>query len=315
MKKKKIRNCFLFGAAATASLHIANCVIQYATTKLELLKTDHGRFYEWKYGKIYYTKSGKGSPVILIHDLDPASSSLEWERIAKTLSKNHTVYALDLLGCGRSSKPNLTYTNYLYVQMLTDFIRNVVREKSSIVSTGRSCSFTVMACNMEPDYYDRLMLINPESLTDLNKTPDKWRNVLKALIDMPILGTFIYNMRYSNYRIYKMFAEKLLYQNYMISTKILDSYYESAHLGHSNGKYLFSSIQANYTGINISHALRKIDNRICIIVSKKNDSMKSVAENYQHCNPEIQTIYMDYSKYLPQMETPEKLLTEIENFL
>ena len=52
-----------------------------------------------------------GTPVLLIHDLSPLSSSYEWCRYAKKLEKQHTVYTIDLLGCGRSEKPYLTYTN------------------------------------------------------------------------------------------------------------------------------------------------------------------------------------------------------------
>lgn len=92
-----------------------------------------GKYYHWKYGNIYYTKSGKGKPVLLIHDLDPTASSYEWKAVTKKLAENHTVYAIDLLGCGRSEKPNMTYTNYLYVQLMNEFISNVINEKQMLL--------------------------------------------------------------------------------------------------------------------------------------------------------------------------------------
>ena len=67
----------------------------------------------------------------------------------KKLEKTNTVYTIDLLGCGRSDKPNITYTNYLYVQLIDNFIKDVIKEKTDVVATGSSVSFTVMACNME----------------------------------------------------------------------------------------------------------------------------------------------------------------------
>ena len=91
------------------------------------------KYYHWKYGNIYYTKSGKGKPVLLIHDLDPTASSYEWKAVTKKLAENHTVYAIDLLGCGRSEKPNMTYTNYLYVQLMNEFISNVINEKTDVI--------------------------------------------------------------------------------------------------------------------------------------------------------------------------------------
>ena len=50
-------------------------------------------------------KKGKGSPILLIHDMLPGGSGYEWTRIEDELALEHTVYNLDLPGCGRSEKP------------------------------------------------------------------------------------------------------------------------------------------------------------------------------------------------------------------
>lgn len=313
--KKKVRNFLILTTLTTVAIYGINKFISITSVMKNLLKTDHGRFFNWKYGKIYYTKSGKGSPILLIHDLNPASSSAEWEKISKFLSKNHTVYILDLLGCGRSEKPNLTYTNFLYVQLVTDFIKDVIQEKTSLVSMGRSGSFSIMSCNMEPEYFDKIILINPEKLNDLAKTPDKVTNVLKFLIEMPIIGTFIYNIIYSNTFVKKLFTEKYYINAHLADTETTDTYYESAHLDNSKGKYLLSSICANYTNINIAHALKKISNSIYIICSKENADSESIITSYSEYNSSIKSAYVEHSKYLPQMEAPEQLLQHIESFL
>lgn len=74
-------------------------------------------------------KKGSGSPVLLIHDMLPGACGYEWNRIEEELAMEHTVYTIDLLGCGRSEKPGMTYTNFVYVQVICDFIRNVIGEK------------------------------------------------------------------------------------------------------------------------------------------------------------------------------------------
>lgn len=313
--KKHIRNFLLLTTLTTISIYAINKAISISSTVKHLLKTDHGKFFDWKYGRIFYTKSGKGSPVLLIHDLNPAASSEEWERIYKTLSKNHTVYTIDLLGCGRSEKPNLTYTNYMYVQLITDFIKNVIQEKTSLISTGASCSFSIMACNMDSSYFDKLILINPEDLNTLAQTPSKQKNALKFLIDLPIIGTLIYNINFSGNGIKKLFYQDY-YCDYMFPpTRTTESYYESAHLDNSRGKYLLSSINASYTNINIVHALNKINNSMYFIGSKENENSKNIMDSYCNYNPSIETAVVDGSKYLPQLEAPEKLLPYLELFL
>ena len=74
------------------------------------------------------------------------SSSAEWKFLKKQLSKNHTVYCMDLLGCGCSDRPKITYTNFLYVQLISDFIKAVIKQPTDVLTSGLSGSFAVMAC-------------------------------------------------------------------------------------------------------------------------------------------------------------------------
>ena len=92
-----------------------------------MLDTDVRNYYHWRFGDIYYTKKGKGSPILLIHDMLPGGSGYEWTRIEDELALEHTVYNLDLPGCGRSEKPGMTYTNFVYVQAICDFIKECNR--------------------------------------------------------------------------------------------------------------------------------------------------------------------------------------------
>lgn len=123
-----------------------------------------------------------GKPLLLIHDLHFASSGYEWESIREQLSRSYTVYTLDLLGCGRSEKPNLTYTNYLFVQLICDFIKSEIGHRTNILSTGDSAALSIMACSNSPELFDQIMLINPSSLTDCCQLPGKNAKLYKLLL-------------------------------------------------------------------------------------------------------------------------------------
>ena len=313
--KKQARNFLLLTTLTAISIYGINKTISVTSNMKNLLKTDHGKFFNWRYGNIFYTKQGKGTPLLLIHDLNPSSSSYEWEKIRKHLSKKYTVYALDLLGCGRSDKPNMTYSNFLYVQLITDFIKTIIGSKTDIVATGESSSFTLMAFNMNPDHFNKIIIINPTDLSDLCKTPNKRKNALKFFIDLPIIGTLVYNLVYSERNIHNMFYNEYFYKDYMVSTKTMDYYYEASHLGNSQGKYLLSSIKANYTNINVIHALKKINNSIYLIASNEKEDTKEIINQYASCNPSLESSYIPGSKYLPQMEVPNKLLDTLNIYL
>ena len=192
--KRNVKLGITLSAFTMTSIYCINKFISLTSASKNLLTSEAGRFYEWRYGNVFYTKSGNGSPLLLIHDLSPESSSYEWSKLVKKLEKKHTVYTLDLLGCGRSDKPNFTYTNYMYVQLITDFIKNIITEPSDIVVTGDSASFVIMACNMNYQYFNKIILINPTDLHELNQSPDKKKNAITFLNIFPLILPLVYQI-------------------------------------------------------------------------------------------------------------------------
>lgn len=90
-------------------------------------------------------KKGNGIPLLFIHDLTVGSSNYEYHRLINNLTEKHEVYSIDLLGYGLSDKPPITYTNNLYEQLISDFIKNVIKRKTSIVVSGESVPFVLLS--------------------------------------------------------------------------------------------------------------------------------------------------------------------------
>lgn len=312
--KKNIKHFFLLTTLASACIYGINKFIDTTSSIKKLLTTNSGHFFEWRYGNIFYTKHGEGSPLLLIHDLHPASSSIEWNYLIKKLEKNHTVYAIDLLGCGRSDKPNLTYTNYMYVQLITDFVKKIIENKTDVIATGDSGSFTLMASNMDEEIFNNIFLISPSSLDSLQATPHKQNNLVKKVLEFPIIGTFFYNLEMTEDKITDLFEQKYYHKKSLISGKLKDYYYESAHLQKSNGRFLFGSIIGNYTNINIIPALKKIENPIFLIGNRDSEESIHTIESYVKYDENIETAYISNCKKLPQLEDPDKLYEIIRMF-
>ena len=252
---------------------------------------------------------------MLIHDLNPVSSSYEWCKVIRKLEKKHTVYTLDLLGCGRSAKPYLTYTNYLYVQLVTDFIQNVIGEKTDIIASNESISFVTLACNMNKDLANSIIAINPTSLKELHITTDKYASVKKTLLELPVIGTFLYNIKVSNTNITKYFREEYYARPQLVSSKLIDAYYEAAHMNFSHGKYLMASMEANYTKNSIEHALKKLETPIYVIESRNMKDAIAIADSYKKTNSRNEIVYLSNCKKYPQLEIADKVVEAIDMFL
>ena len=240
--KKKLTTGAVLASLTAGTIYTINKVISFTSTLDNLLCKDDGQYFDWRFGKIFYRKQGQGKPILLIHDLTVNSSSHEWNKLVKSLKKRNTVYTIDLLGCGHSEKPNLTYTNFLYVQLLTDFIKTVIGEKTDVVATGTSSSFVLMACANDDSIIDRIMMINPTSLSTLATIPTKRTKFLRCLLLTPLIGTFLYNILMSKRLSDQNFFEENFQDPEAVDSELKDSYYEASHLDYSHGRYLLGSI-------------------------------------------------------------------------
>ena len=142
MNKKITTALSLIGITVTSfiSLSIINKAIEKLATSKELLDSKNKEIYHWRFGDISYSVTGEGKPVLLVHNLKEDSSSVEWSEIIPKLSRTNTVYAMDLLGCGRSDRPDITYTSYMYTQLIKAINRNIIKKKTSVITTGKTAS-------------------------------------------------------------------------------------------------------------------------------------------------------------------------------
>lgn len=269
----------------------------------------------WRFGNVKYRKNGNGQPILLIHDLIPGASSYEFREIETALAQDHTVYVLDLLGYGLSDKPNMTYSSYLFVQLITDFVRNVIGKKTAIISSGNTSVAAVMSVHNEPDLFSQLIMINPQDLFEGNKIPSKKTKFFKLLIDTPIIGTFIYNMFVNRTKLETEFKYEYFYQPTNNIDDYIDAYLEAAHLDQCKSKYAYSSFIAKYTNMNILSALKQIQQDTLIISGLNSSNTEMNEGNYQYFNRNIESVKITNSKHMPHIENAEETLKYMKEFL
>lgn len=312
------KNLFIgtaLAGATTLTIHLINKFIYFSATLDNLLSNPSGSYYEWKFGKIYYTKEGEGKPILLIHDLNTLSSAHEWNQISDQLSKANTVYSIDLLGCGRSDKPDLIYTNYLYVQLISDFIKHVIGEKCDIIATGESGSFAVAACHNDSSVIDQIVMVNPFDVRYLSKSPSKRTKTLTRIINTPIFGSFLYNILMQKKKIEKLYKEVYFYDEDLVTKSLIDTCYETAHSGNASSKYLFASLAGRYTTANVIHCLKALNNSIFILIGEEMKEEAESAKLYKEILPSIEIEKIENTRYLPQMECPDRFVQTIHTLL
>lgn len=313
--KKNFEFLACFVGTAIGTMHVINRVFSYIATADNYLGQDECTFYNWRFGKIAYRKRGSGSPVLLVHNLDVCSSMHEWKNVEAKLAKTNTVYSLDLLGCGCSERPILTYTNFLYVQLIEDFIKNVIGEKTDVIVSGKSVSFVLMACANDETIINRIVMISPVILSSLAKIPTKRSKFIKYLLYSPVIGTFIYNMRVNKRTISRKFYSDYFYDVNRINEKDILTCFEASHRDKTRSRYFYACDQSRYTNANIIFCLDKLDNSIFIISGNGTPKNALIAEQYQNYIPSIEIVGIDNTKELPHVEKADEFLSQIHILL
>lgn len=312
---KKSTKISIIGITGISITHIINKIIFSNATSNMITNDKDKKVFSWKLGNISYTVKGNGKPILLIHDLNSTSSSYEWKKVINALSKEHTVYAIDLLGCGLSDKPNITYTTYMYTQLINDFVKHIIGQKTDVCACGNSTSLTLMSAYGNPDIFNKIIITNASDIKFEKTNFQRYSNIKRFILNSHIIGTLIYNILMSRENISKNFKQNLFYNQRAISHELINAYYENAHLYGSFAKYLNSSIVCGYTASpSIEKAVSNINNYIYIIRGNKAND-KNIIKAYTSLNPSIETISIESSKCLPQLEQPQKFVKVIKNII
>ena len=97
-----------------------------------------GTYWQWRGQSIYYVQAGQKQsgrpPLLLIHGF--GASTDHWRKNIAELSNDFEVWAIDLLGFGRSAKPDWEYGGDLWRDQLNDFITDIIGQP--VVLAGNS---------------------------------------------------------------------------------------------------------------------------------------------------------------------------------
>lgn len=310
---KKSKSLLKISAAALGVLHCINKLIDSTVSGNTAAKSS-GKYYHWKHGDIFYHVSGEGTPLLLIHDLNAFSSSYEWKQIAKALAGDYKVYTIDLIGCGKSDRPCITYTNFFYVQMISDFVKDVIGEKTDIAANGLSSSFVLMANSLNDKLFGKIMMVNPKKLSNLKNTPNERSKILLRLFDLPVVGKSAYYIAANKTNIEYYLTEKVFYNPFEVTPGIVKAYYDNAHTSKGNGKALLASLEGNYLNVDITQSLKNTSNDMMIVNGMHNEYKDDIVASYRRINENIEVDEISGSKLLPQIESYDEMLETMYRF-
>ncbi|KAI9101397.1 hypothetical protein K1719_023879 [Acacia pycnantha] len=169
-KYEKERNAgflspFGYSAATIAAAVDAVCSMEwYWLMALRSQVNSHGmhsrRIWRWDGYLIEYTVAGEEGPAVLLVHGFGASWEHYRDNIHVIAGAGNRVWAITLLGFGRSEKPNIIYSELLWAELLRDFIVDVVGEPVHLVGNSIGGYLTAIVARSWSTLISSVVLIN-----------------------------------------------------------------------------------------------------------------------------------------------------------
>jgi len=300
---KFVKGALIAGAFVAAPAVINNAIFSRAKALGNSIGGE-GRFWPWREGDLFYTKQGQGKPpIVLLHGIYAGASSYEWRKNFDALGEHFTVYALDWLGFGLSDKPKIRYTGQLYVEILLDFLRDVVGEPCTVVASSLSAAYAIEAARLAPDSVDKLVLIAPAGLDRASDEESEQKNsVAYTLLNAPVLGTSVYNSISSVAFLRSYLQNQVYFDPSHVTDEMVDHFSSATH--QYGSQYAPLCFVSGQMGLDLSESLPKLTQKTIRIVWGRESKVTPLSDGqaFLAANSRAELTVFDKAGLLPHDE-------------
>jgi pimeloyl-ACP methyl ester carboxylesterase len=251
----KWRKLLMSGGAAVGAAAAYNHVAQRDVGPLRNLLGGKEGTFRWRGNDVAYTVRGTGAPVLLVHSIHAAAWSYEWRSNVDALARTHTVYTIDLLGFGLSDRPAIKYSSGLYLALLSDFARQVVRAPCALVASSLSAAYAIVLAARDAARFPAVVLVEPVGIARLSSDPTAVRDFARIAVDTPVLGTAVFNGLVSR-RSIRAYLEAAYFDDRRVDEATLAVYYAAAH--QPGAKHAPAAFVAGQLNVDVRDALRRL---------------------------------------------------------
>ncbi len=259
----------------------------------------------------FWTLGDEGTAVLLVHGI---SSSMEgWIHNVHALAERHRIYALDLVGSGRSDKPAAPYSYPYLAQFVHDFLQSQNVDRLNFVGHSMGGGIALHFALQFPDQVDRLVLVDSAGLG---------REVTLSfrLPTLPWIGEWLTRpSRKGTAR----FLHEALYDPALITDELVDFKYELSALPGAQ-EAILSGLRQDVTlrGVR-DHVWRPIVDNLpnitapTLVIWGQQDRIIPVAHAQVARDriPNVQVHILDRCGHVPQLERPDEFNALVLEFL
>jgi len=312
-RRKRLVRGLLVGGAAVGLPALANYLIQRRAGRPGPPTWGRSHRYSWRYGEVVFQRLGEGPAMLLVHSIGPGHDGTQWRRAAEILAEKHTVYVPDLMGFGRSDKPRIAYDGELYIQLLSDFLADVVRERAVLAAAGLPAAFAVQLAVDEPEALTALALVTPLGIEQHGEEPDLKDAIVHRALRLPIVGTSALNVYTSRSGIAHHLRE-IYGAEEQVDAGLVEHHYRSSHQPGAHGP--LAAYLAGYLNHSVEPVLPRLAAPTWIAWGRGAHTPEvESADLWLHHLPQSELEVFESAANLPHNEVPTAFCRKLEAFL
>ncbi|HKO60546.1 MAG TPA: alpha/beta fold hydrolase, partial [Pyrinomonadaceae bacterium] len=222
------------------------------------------------------------------------------------LANDFPVFALDLLGFGLSDKPpTAAYSADLYVELITDFIREVTGYPANVVASSLGAAYAIRVADEHPDLINALILNGPTGSDNLNRRPGMAGAAFYGLLQSPVLGTSFYNVMASERSIRDFARDHLFYDHRRVTDRLVANIYATSH--QPGAQHAIAAFLSGYLNTDTKAPFSRLTQPSVLVWGKQDHTTPvetgvSLLQLNQRASLEV----FDYCRMMPEQEFPER---------
>ncbi len=174
--------------AVTAAALVVNAVL---VSRQSIPAAAGGRLVATSDGELHVVADGPeaGPVVVLIHGT--AGSAAWWTPVVPALARTHRVLRIDLLGCGRSAKPDVAYDIPAQARRVAEALAQLGVARAAVVGHSVGGLVATALAEQRPGLVSALALIG----TGPTEASYRDQGLLNDALRVPVLGQLLWRLR------------------------------------------------------------------------------------------------------------------------
>ncbi|RZM82430.1 alpha/beta fold hydrolase [Leptolyngbya iicbica] len=273
-----------------------------------------GQVWSWDGHDIYYVAAGEPRgdrpPLLLVHGF--GASTDHWRKNVHELKDDFEVWAIDLLGFGRSAKPDRQYSGQLWRDQLHHFIQENIGRPTVIAGNSLGGYASLCIAADYPESVAGVVLLNsagPFQDATSTEAPKPWQTAIRQAIQTFMLQPFPSWLLFQYVRQPRN-VRKTLQQVYVDQTAVTDQLVEEIlrPANDPGAAQVFASVFKSPKGDTVDALLGRMSAPLLILWGEGDPWMNTRrrSEQFRQHYPQLQEHFLQ-AGHCPHDEVPQQV--------